>query len=217
MCKLDLKDAYFNVPLDRNSRKFIRFQSKGALYKFICLYFGLGPAPRMFTKLLKIPDSLLKKINVRVIIYLDDMMILSPTIPEAHMSRDTISPAKFELYNKYKEINFAPMSENRISGNEDRFNQNHFVTDTGKGTKSTQDLSEPSQVKFYNSSRIDQGCGSPIIHNTSSGTCKDFVKISSIRTNCVSKEKNELSVSNNINYQVKNRVNLVDRELEVLQ
>ena len=83
------------------------------------------------------------------------MMILSPTIPEAHMSRDTISPAEFGLYNKYKKINFAPMSENRISGNGDRFNQNHFATDTREGTKSTQDLSEPSQVKFYNSSGID--------------------------------------------------------------
>ena len=83
------------------------------------------------------------------------MMILSPTIPEAHMSRDTISPAEFRLYNKYKKINFAPMSENRISGNGDRFNQNHFATDTREGTKSTQDLSEPSQVKFYNSSGID--------------------------------------------------------------
>ena len=30
-------------------------------------------------------------------------------------------------------------------------------------------------------------------------------------------EKNELSVSNNIKHQVKKRVNLVDRELEVLQ
>ena len=31
------------------------------------------------------------------------------------------------------------------------------------------------------------------------------------------KEKNELSVSNNIKHQVKKRVNLADRELEVLQ
>ena len=37
------------------------------------------------------------------------------------------------------------------------------------------------------------------------------------QTNCVSKEKNELSVSNNIKHQVKNRFNLMERELEVLQ
>ena len=88
MCKLDLKDAYFSVPLDRNSRKFVRFQWNGTLYEFMCLCFGLGPAPRVFTKLLKL--SLLRKINIRVIIYLDDMLILSHTIREAHMSRDTV-------------------------------------------------------------------------------------------------------------------------------
>ena len=99
----------------------------------------------------------------------------------------------------------------------DRFKQNNFDTETREGTKSCQDLSEPSQESFYNSSRINQGCGSPIIHNTSSGTCKDSVKISSATTNCVSKEKNELSVSNNIKHQVKSRVDLVDRELEVSQ
>ena len=109
------------------------------------------------------------------------------------------------------------MSENRISGNGDRFNQNDFVIDTTDGVKRCQDLSEPSQESFYNSSGINQACGPPIIHNTSSETCKDSVKISSATANCVSKEKNELSVINNINHQVKNRVNLVDRELEVLQ
>ena len=90
MCKLDLKDAYFSVPLDRNSRKFIRFQWKGTLYEFICLCFGLGPAPRVFTKLLKVPISLLRKINIRAMIYLDDMLVLSHTIQEVHISKDTV-------------------------------------------------------------------------------------------------------------------------------
>ena len=43
-------------PIDQNSRKFVRFQLKRTLYEFICLCFGLGPAPRVFTKLLKIPS-----------------------------------------------------------------------------------------------------------------------------------------------------------------
>ena len=41
---------------------------------------------------------------------------------ESHSTRSShdprhshISPAEFELYNKYEEINFAPMPENRIS------------------------------------------------------------------------------------------------------
>ena len=42
MCKLDLKDAYFSVPVGQNSRKFVRILWKGTLYEFVCLCFGLG-------------------------------------------------------------------------------------------------------------------------------------------------------------------------------
>ena len=54
---------------------------------------------------------------------------------------------------------------------------------TREGTKSSQDLSEPSQESLYNSSGTDQGCGPPIIDSVSSGTCKDSVKVSSTATN----------------------------------
>ena len=79
------------------------------------------------------------------------------------------------------------MPENRISGNGERFNQNDSDC-----TKSCQDLSEPSQELFYNSSEIGQCCRSPIIHYTSSGTCKNSVKISSKTINWVPKGRNEL-------------------------
>ena len=90
----------------------------------------------------------------------------------SHKSRHRhMSPAEFGLYNKYKEINFAPMSENTIYGNGNKFNQNDFVTDTSKGIKSCQNLSEPSQESFFNSSAIGQGYRFPIVHYISSGTC----------------------------------------------
>ena len=37
--KLDLKDAYFCFPLDKQSRKYVRFKWEGPLYKFLCLCF----------------------------------------------------------------------------------------------------------------------------------------------------------------------------------
>jgi len=90
MCKLDLKDAYFSVPLHKDSQKFVRFLWEGNLYQFLCLCFGLGPAPRIFTKLLKIPIALLRRINIRVMIYLDDMLLLGRTVQEAFQTRDTV-------------------------------------------------------------------------------------------------------------------------------
>ena len=62
--KLDLKDASFSVPLNPASKKFVRFLWSGKFYEFLCLCFGLGPAPRVFTKLLKIPVSVLRRLNI---------------------------------------------------------------------------------------------------------------------------------------------------------
>ena len=90
MCKLDLKDAYFSVPLNPASRKFVRFLWSGKLYEFFCLCFGLGPAPRIFTKLLKIRVLVLCRLNILIIIYLDGMLLIGHTIEETLMARDTV-------------------------------------------------------------------------------------------------------------------------------
>ena len=90
LCKIDLKEAYFSVPLNKNSQKFVRFQWSDNLYEFLCLCFGLGPAPRIFTKLLKVPIALLRQVNSRIIIYLDDMLLMGRTLPEILMARDTL-------------------------------------------------------------------------------------------------------------------------------
>ena len=90
MWKIDLKDAYFSVPLHKESQKYIRFQWKGRLYQFLCLCFGLAPAPRFFTKLMKVPISLFRRLNIRLIVFLDDILILAKTFQEAEMARDTL-------------------------------------------------------------------------------------------------------------------------------
>ena len=87
--QLDLKDAYFSIPLSTKSRKYVRFRWKGNLYEFLCLAFGLGPAPRIFTKLMKVPISILRRINIRLIIYLDDMLLMAASLSEILMARDS--------------------------------------------------------------------------------------------------------------------------------
>ena len=89
LCKIDLKDAYFSVPLCMSSRKFVRLTWSGNLYEFLCLYFGLGAAPRIFSKLLKVPIALLRRLNIRLVIYLDDIFLMGRT-EEILMSRDTL-------------------------------------------------------------------------------------------------------------------------------
>ena len=90
MCKIDLSDAYFSVPLGTRSRKLVRFKWKGKLYEFLCLAFGLGPAPRIFTKLMKVPVAILRRLGIRLVIYLDDILIMGSTQEEVIRARDTM-------------------------------------------------------------------------------------------------------------------------------
>lgn len=53
MASIDLKNAYYLIPVAKPDRKFLRFIFKPNLYKFNCLPFGLNRAPYTFTKLLK--------------------------------------------------------------------------------------------------------------------------------------------------------------------
>ena len=124
ICKLDMKDAFFSVPLHQSSRKYIRFLWSGSLYEFLCLCFGLDPAPRIFTKLIKVPISVLSRINIRVIIYLDDMLLMGQTMEEILMSRDTtifllqhlgfILNMEKSILNPVQEIEFLGLTVNPV-------------------------------------------------------------------------------------------------------
>lgn len=86
-----LKDAYFVVPLKNESRiKISKVSMEGDIYQFLCFCFGLGPAPRIFAKLMKVSIALMRRLNVRLIIYLDDILILASTRTELKQARDTL-------------------------------------------------------------------------------------------------------------------------------
>ncbi len=83
MVKLDLKDAYLQVPIHPAHHQFLRFQWEGTTYHFQCLPFGLTSAPRVFTKIMRPVVSFLRQVGIRLLIYLDDMLIL-------HQERDPL-------------------------------------------------------------------------------------------------------------------------------
>ena len=89
MCKLDLKDTYFLASLKKIQGNL--FASVGLE---ICTssfaFAGLGPAARIFTKLLKVSMTILRKINIKIIIYLNDMLFIGHSLEETAMSRDTV-------------------------------------------------------------------------------------------------------------------------------
>ncbi|KZS06633.1 Uncharacterized protein APZ42_029853 [Daphnia magna] len=59
--------------------KFLRFSWNGRIFEFRCMAFGLAPAPRVFTKLMKVVMAGLRKREIRLVIYLDDLLFFSST------------------------------------------------------------------------------------------------------------------------------------------
>lgn len=77
MVKLDLKDAYLSVSLHQDHRRFMTFHWNNRLWRFNTLPFGLSNTPYAFTMLIKPVVALLRKLGIRAILYLDDMLIIA--------------------------------------------------------------------------------------------------------------------------------------------
>ncbi|CAG2233597.1 unnamed protein product [Mytilus edulis] len=77
MVKIDLTDAYLTLQIAKEHRKYLRFFGRGKIMEFRSLPFGIAVAPRIFTKLMKVPMTLLRRLGVRLIVYLDDILIMN--------------------------------------------------------------------------------------------------------------------------------------------
>jgi hypothetical protein len=72
MASIDLKDAYYSVPIHKDHQKYLKFQWRGKLYQYTCFPNGLAICPRKFTKLLKPVFSNLRSIGHLSVIFIDD-------------------------------------------------------------------------------------------------------------------------------------------------
>ena len=88
MAKVDLKDAYLTVPMHHTAYKYLRFTWEGKCYEFTSFPFSLAPARLIFTKLLKPVVSFLRSQGVRLLIYLDDILLMasSKSLLEEHLA-----------------------------------------------------------------------------------------------------------------------------------
>lgn len=79
MTTLDLKDAYFLLPVDFEDRKKLRFLWNSNFFEFNVLPFGLCTAPFVFTKLLKPILQYLRSSGYMSVNYLDDFLCIGST------------------------------------------------------------------------------------------------------------------------------------------
>ena len=86
---LDLKDAFFHIPMHPKARPFLRFMSQNKVWQFKVLPFGLTVAPFLFTWVMRPVVKELRRQGIRVHIYLDNMIIFHTDETTLRHHRDT--------------------------------------------------------------------------------------------------------------------------------
>ena len=83
---IDLKDAYFQIPIHPSCWKYLRFAFEGVAYEFMVLPFGLSLAPRTFTKCMEAVLAPLAARGVTILNYLDDWLVCAHSEEEVRLA-----------------------------------------------------------------------------------------------------------------------------------
>lgn len=100
MASIDLKQAYYSVKIDDFFQKFLKFRWKDNLYQYTCYPNGLGPCPRKFTKIMKVPLSCLRENGHMIVGYIDDFFLQGQTY-------ETCRTTTFTSANLFQKLGFT--------------------------------------------------------------------------------------------------------------
>lgn len=91
LASIDLRDAYYSVPIFKGHRKFLKFQWKGKLFQYTCYAQGFSAAPRLFTKITKPIYAALRKLGHTNMGYIDDSLLQSQSYNDCLVNiKDTV-------------------------------------------------------------------------------------------------------------------------------
>ena len=110
MVSIDLKDAFFAIPLHRDSKKYVVFEFDNQRYQYNVLPFGLSSSPRIFSKVIKSAIAFLRSRGLKISFYLDDIFIANSSFDDLlhnlHVTLELLSNLGYTI-NK-KKSNFIP-------------------------------------------------------------------------------------------------------------
>jgi hypothetical protein len=91
---LDLRDAYFHIPMHLDYLHFLRFCHEGKVYQFQALPFGLASAPLIFTTVFKSFVAPFHALGLKLHFYLDDWLLRCQccTTPRRQLTLFLLSP-----------------------------------------------------------------------------------------------------------------------------
>ena len=82
MVSLDMKDAYFHVPIHHQSRRYLRITFNGKVFQFKAMCFGLSTAPQVFTIVIAPVSRIMHLAGFRIMLYLGDWLSLAKSRAE---------------------------------------------------------------------------------------------------------------------------------------
>ncbi|XP_063805737.1 uncharacterized protein LOC134984009 [Pseudophryne corroboree] len=77
MVSLDIQNAYLHIAIAKSHQQYLRFAIGNLHYQFQALPFGLTTVPRIFTKVMAAMTAFLRRQGIRILPYLDDLLILA--------------------------------------------------------------------------------------------------------------------------------------------
>jgi hypothetical protein len=77
MVKIDMSNAYYHIPIAEAHKRYLSLAYNDQIYNMNCLPFGLSSAPSIFSKVSNWVASLLRDKGIRIIVYLDDYLLLN--------------------------------------------------------------------------------------------------------------------------------------------
>ena len=87
MVSADLKDAFYSIAVKMEHQKFLTFPWD-LPYQYTAMSNGCADAMRIFTKILKPPFSLLRKLGHQSVVYVDDTFLIGSTFIECAQNID---------------------------------------------------------------------------------------------------------------------------------
>ena len=94
---LDFSDAYFHIPINQRSQKYLRFFLGKKTYQFTVLPFGLATAPLEFSKVVKEVRLMAQVRGIRIHQYLDDWLVRVPCQEICRLHTQTLLALCHEL------------------------------------------------------------------------------------------------------------------------
>jgi hypothetical protein len=112
-------DAYYKLPMHPDHQKFSKFTFDQQQYKFVAVPMGLSSACHYFTKIMKVPLSVLReKHDIAITGYIDDTFLNAPTPqkckPDLHIAVDLFQELGF-MISESKNV-FTPTTKIKYLG-----------------------------------------------------------------------------------------------------